>query len=38
MYIDWGDESGQLGDTSGFGVAGQAFGEVYLRQEYGNIA
>ena len=37
MYIDWGDESAQLGDTSGFGVAGQAFGELYspsATQEY----
>jgi hypothetical protein len=40
MYVDWGDESGRLGDTSGFGVAGQAFGELYspgLTGEY-NVA
>ena len=35
LYIDWGDESGKLGDTSGFGIAGQAFGEAYSSQEIG---
>ena len=38
MYIDWGDESGKPGDTSSFGIAGQAFEDLSKHGDRVSIA